>query len=129
MPDTVTLPALTQIGTVEVTRTRVYPLPGAKTTDTATAQVPPGHYPVLRQSDGAVFWLMSARRSDVEVSATPIESATGGMFALSANDKRPQGKPFMITSPVFPAGEFADFAADAALDPASPVRFTLTESA
>jgi hypothetical protein len=128
MPEVATEVTLTQIGTVEVLRLRVYPLPGAKLTDKDTAHVQPGIYPLMRQADGGVFWIMPARRSDAEVTTRHLDDRpVGGLMALNIQDNRPSGKPFMILSPVFTAEEFADWVADSKTDPETPVRFTLTE--
>lgn len=124
MPDTITLPTLTQIGTVEIRRLRVYPIPGGELSDKNTAQVEPGHYPVVRQDDGSVFWIMEARKNTHEVEFGKVPEMEGTFF-VSQND-RASGRPFMLASKVFDADDFADFADECAAEEDGALRFTLT---
>jgi hypothetical protein len=128
VPDTTTAAVtLTQIGTVEITRIRVYPLPGGELSDKDTAQVEPGHYPLMRQADGSVFWVMTARRNNHEVESESLAHISPGMFSLSHND-RASGEPFLMISKVIDAEEFAVYVDEAAADPSPSVRFTLTDA-
>lgn len=126
MPKTATMnPTLTQIGTVEIRRLRVYPLPGGSLSDKDGAQVEPGHYPLMRQDDGGVFWVMQARKNIHEVETESLAHISTGMFALHQND-RATGKPFLLASKVFSAKEFPEFAAEENANPDSALRFTVT---
>ena len=125
MSKAVTKPTLTQIGTVEIRRLRVYPLPGGELSDENTAQVQPGHYPLMRQGDGSVFWVMEARKNTHEVESESLAHIGPGMFSLSHND-RASGEPFLMISKVLPAEEFALYAVECDMDPDTPLRFTLT---
>lgn len=126
MPEVATEVTLTQIGTVEITRLRVYPLPGGELSDKDTAQVEPGHYPLMRQADGSVFWVMTARRNNHEVESKSLAHINPGMFALTQND-RAVGEPFLMISKVIDAEEFALYVAESAAESDPSVRFTLTE--
>jgi len=125
MPKAATKPTLTQIGTVEIRRLRVYPLPGGELSDKDTAQVEPGHYPLMRQDDGSVFWVMTARKNNHVVETQNLAHISPGMFSLGQQD-RAVGKPFQLCSKVFDAEEFAEYAVECAMDEDGPLRFTLT---
>jgi hypothetical protein len=123
--DTTTAVTLTQIGTVTIRRGRVYSLPGCELSDKNTAQVQPGEYPLVRQADGSVYWIMEAVKNTLEVEFDDLPEIQGA-FAMRQND-RPSGKPFLLPSKVFSAEAFAEFAAEVNPDPSFPLHFNFTE--
>jgi hypothetical protein len=94
-----------QIGTVEVLRLRVYPAPGGG--DTA---VPPGVYPLIREPDGTIRWLMRGRRSTW--SQPRVEELGDGMFSVSGGGDMPRGKEIDVPSPGMDQEQFRSFLAD-----------------
>jgi hypothetical protein len=100
---------VSQIGTVEILRVRIYPVdPEQDVADilATSAVVDPGEYPVYREGD-TTYWMMTGK-----VNKRGFERLGDGMFAINGHDEASDTE---VTFPSKRLGpdEFADLLADA----------------
>jgi hypothetical protein len=119
---------ITQVGTVELLRLRIYPLDANTGRELLATQVvvEPGTYPVYRDGD-AVFWLLSGR-----LLANGQRKIGDGLFMQGGGLDRGIGPTFVFPSPRYGPDELAEFLAEPLCiegDPAQRLRFHLEGSA
>lgn len=103
-----------QIGTIELLRTRVYPLdPMNRANDATTVVVDPGRYPLYE--DGiSIFWVMTGR-----VNVGLFSRLGDGMFMMGSHDQ-PSDVEVKFPSPTFGPDEWDDFLAQPHCKPGHP---------
>lgn len=107
-----------QVGTVEITRTRIYPVnPGASVVDIeeVTAVVSPGIYPLYTTYPGLYYWVMTGA-----VNARRFERLGNGTFFAHPHDA-PTDAQVTFPSRTFDAEEFSDLMENDDI----PLKFTL----
>jgi len=93
-----------QVGTVEVLRTRIYPL-DPKTGDhplATTVVVEPGTYPLYGYVD-TVFWMMTGR-----INSFGFDKIGDGMFTMNLADA-PEGPEVTFPSPRYGPEQWVEF--------------------
>lgn len=112
-----------QIGTVEITRPRVYPLdPQARDEIVRTdVLVPPGGYPVYRRGGMTYYWQMTGTINGRS------ERLGDGMFTIGGSDVATPDE-VVFYSPRFGPDEWGDMLSEAA-GPGSALVFRIDEPA
>jgi hypothetical protein len=96
-----------QVGTVEILRTRIYPL-DSQTDDnplSTTVVVDPGVYPLFRYFD-ATYWMMTGR-----INGRGIDKIGDGLFTMNCSDA-PSGPEVRFPSRRFGPDEWAELLAE-----------------
>lgn len=111
-----------QVGTVEILRTRTYPI-NACDPSGASALVEPGVFKLYRDDLGATFWLMQGELNSNDMSG--IRRAGDGMFIVGAPDESIE-----FRSRTFGAEEWAEMKAHPTATEGDPQqRLRIAESA
>ncbi len=96
--------AETRIGAVQVLRPRIYATPGGD-----DVLVEPGAYPLVRDADSRIYWVMRGQSS---TRIRPRWDDLGhGMFAVRAGWDEPADEDLVVTSKAFTPAEFCEFLA------------------
>jgi len=86
-----------QVGTVEVLRNRVFPMPGSTLGAAETVLVEPGVYPVFTEG-GLVYWEMNGRINHVEAETCMVSGKPGDSLNVMSVEDAPSDTPQKTTS-------------------------------
>ena len=108
---------MTRIGTIEITRLRIYPItPGNNNINRPEIVVQPGRYPLYREGD-EIYWVMTGERN---INPPVIPVSVNNLFFVALGQDAGDGNIITAESDRFSLTAFKDLLYDPVCRPGHP---------